>query len=166
MDTTPTTADDRLTADTRALLTMLSQGGTLAGLAGLTERELEALYTWGQLQYRQGRWTEALKAFARLVTLQHGEPRYLNALASTHQQLGRHEQAVHYWGLSQLLAPRDPLPTFHSAVSLLALGHEQDALDALDLVLRQCRRQGGHAELAERAQALAELIQSRAQRAH
>lgn len=161
---TPT--DDRLTADTQALLKMLSQGGTLAGLAGVAERELEALYTWGQLQYRQGRWTEALKAFARLVALQHGEPRYLNALAATHQQLGRHAQAVHYWGLSQLLAPRDPLPTFHTAVSLLELGHEDDALEALDLVLRQCRRQGGHAALVERAQALAELIRTRAQRAH
>ena len=33
-----------------------------------------------------------------------------------------------------------------------------DALDALELVLRQCREQGGHAELAARAQALREQL--------
>ena len=40
-----------------------------------------------------------------------GDPRYLNALAASHQMLGQHAQAVHFYGLSQLLDKKDPTPT-------------------------------------------------------
>lgn len=159
---TRTTGDDRLVQDTTAMLRMLAQGGTLGGLMRLGQDELEALYAFGLGHYSQARWTDAMKVFSRLVMLAHGEPRYLNALASSYQMLGQHERAVHYWGVSQLLDASDPLPTFHTANSLLALGLVADALDALDLVLRQCREQGRHAELAARAQSLVTLIQSKA----
>lgn len=154
--------NDRLVQDTTAMLRMLGQGGTLGGLFSLSDEELDALYAFGLSHYRQGRWTDAMKVFSRLVTLAHGEPRYLNALASSYQMLGQHERAVHYWSVSQLLDPSDPVPTFHTANSLLALGLVADALDALDLVLRQCRKQNRHPELAARAQALTALIQSKA----
>lgn len=161
---TPTqnVSQERLVQDTNALLRMLAQGGTIGGLMRLDERELEALYAFGLSHYQHARWTDAMKIFSRLVMLAHGETRYLNALASCHQMMGQHERAVHYWGVSQLLDARDPAPTFHTANSLLALGLVADAVDALELVLRQCREQGGHAELAARAQALLTLIQSKA----
>jgi type III secretion system low calcium response chaperone LcrH/SycD len=154
--TTPQAA--RLEADTRALVRMLAEGGTLAGLYGLGRDELGALYAYGHLHYGQARYGEALKAFARLVTLRHGEPRYLNALAATQQKLGRHAQAVHYYGLSQLLDASDPAPTYHTAVSLVALGHTADAADALRIVLRQCAGRPARQALAARAQALLGLL--------
>ena len=76
-------------------------------------------------------------------------------------ELGHHERAVHYWGVSQLLDATDPVPTFHTANSLLALGLVDDALDALDLVVAQCQRQNQHPELAARAEALRVLVRSK-----
>jgi tetratricopeptide (TPR) repeat protein len=102
---------ERVTEDTQALLRMFSNGGTLAGLYGLGSNELEALYTFGLQFYQQERYGDALKVFARLVSLEHGEPRYLNALAGAHQMLGQHAQAVHFYGVSQLLNASDPAPT-------------------------------------------------------
>ena len=160
MDTT-TAGEERLQSDTRALLRMLTEGGTLAGLYGLAADELEALYSVGLGQYNQARWDEAQKVFGQLVTLRHGEPRYLNALAATHQMRGEHAKAVHYYGLSQLLAPKDPAPTFHTAHSLLALGLVDDAVEALQIDLRQCDGDTGKAALAQRAQALLDLVSSR-----
>ena len=157
MDTT-TAGEERLQSDTRALLRMLTEGGTLAGLYGLAADELEALYSVGLGQYNQARWDEAQKVFGQLVTLRHGEPRYLNALAATHQMRGEHAKAVHYYGLSQLLAPKDPAPTFHTAHSL---GLVDDAVEALQIVLRQCDGDTGKAALAQRAQALLDLVSSR-----
>ena len=159
--TTTTTTPTRREADTRALLQMLSQGGTLAGLHGLSAADLEPLYAAGLAQYAQARYAEAAKLFGRLVMLRHGDTRYLNALAACHQMLGQHERAVHYWGVSQLLDLKDPAPTFHTAHSLLALGLTDDALDALDSVLAQCDGQPQHQVLQARAQALQALVRSR-----
>lgn len=161
--TTPTTAGspERLQQDTEALLRMVCKGGTLGGLFKLSADELEALYAFGLSHYAQGRYAESMKVFSRLVTLHHGETRYYNALAASHQMLGHHERAVHYWGVSQLLDASDPAPTFHTANSLLALGLVDDALDALDLVVTQCQRQDQHPELAARAEALRVLVRSK-----
>ncbi|MBL8965329.1 MAG: tetratricopeptide repeat protein, partial [Phycisphaerae bacterium] len=113
---------ERVQQDTEALLRLITNGGTLAGLFKLSDDELEALYAFGLSHYNQGRYAEAMKIFSRLVTLHHGQTRYYNALAASHQMLGQHERAVHYWGVSQLLDPKDPVPTFHTGQSLLALG--------------------------------------------
>ena len=158
---TATPASDRLVQDTEALLRMFAGGGTLAGLYGLSEHELDALDAFGLGYYQQARYADAMKVFARLVTMRHGEPRYLNALAAAHQMLGEHERAVHYWGVSQLLDPSDPVPTFHTAHSLLALGLVDDALDALEITLQQSARQPGHAPLHARAEALQALVRSK-----
>lgn len=158
--TAPGTAE-RVQQDTEALLRLITNGGTLAGLFKLSDDELEALYAFGLSHYNQGRYAEAMKIFSRLVTLHHGQTRYYNALAASHQMLGQHERAVHYWGVSQLLDPKDPVPTFHTGQSLLALGLVDDALDALDLVVTQCQRQNQHPELAARAEALRTLVRSK-----
>ena len=57
--TTPTAAGTpaRLQQDTEALLRMICNGGTMAGLFKLSDEELDALYTFGLGHYTQGRWT-------------------------------------------------------------------------------------------------------------
>lgn len=151
----------RISADTDALLGLLADGGSLADLYGLTEQELEGLYAFGLAHYRQARYAQAAKIFARLVAMHHGEPRYLNALAAAHQMQGRHEQALHFYGVSQLLDPSDPVPTFHTAHSLLALGWQEDAREALQLVIQQADGEPRHAALGERARALLNLVSGR-----
>lgn len=152
---------ERAAQDTEALLRVFTRGGTLGGLAGLEPQELEALYAYGLGYYQQARYADALKVFARLVALRHGEPRYLNALAASHQMLGQHAQAVHFYGLSQLLDKKDPTPTFHTATSLLALGLVEEAIDALDLVVRQCEGHDDRRALGTRARAQLELVRER-----
>jgi type III secretion system low calcium response chaperone LcrH/SycD len=155
----------RLVEDTEALLRMFAGGGSLAGLAGLSPPEVEALYAFGLGYYRQARYAAAQKVFARLVTLRHGEPRYLNALAASHQMLGQHAQAVHFYGVSQLIDKSDPAPTFHTAHSLLALGLVQEAQEALELVVRECAAQAAHEAtheaLGARARVQLELVRAR-----
>lgn len=160
MTTTP--SQERLQQDTDALLRMFAQGGTVAGLYGLDESELDALYAFGLGHYNQARYAEASRIFGTIVTLQHGEPRFLNAYASSLQMLGQFDRAIHYFGLSQLLDASDPMPTFHSAECLLGLGWLDDAVDALDLVIQQCEAEPGrHVTLLERARALAGLVETR-----
>jgi type III secretion system low calcium response chaperone LcrH/SycD len=161
MTTAPAT-EERLLEDTQALLRMLAQGGTMGGLFGLDEHELDAMYAFGLGFYQQARYGDAAKVFGLLVTMKHGEPRFLNAYAATFQVLGRYEQAIHYYGVSQLLDPADPVPTFHTAECMVALGWLDDARDALSLVIRQSEEKSAQfGTLLSRARALAELVQSK-----
>ena len=50
-------------------------GGTLAQAKGVTEQECEGLYQFGHGFYSQGRYQEAFRIFALLVTYDHLEAR-------------------------------------------------------------------------------------------
>ena len=63
--------------------------------------------------------------------------------------------------LSRLLDKKDPSPTFHTATSLLALGLVEEAIDALDLVVRQCEGHEARRALGSRARAQLELVRER-----
>jgi type III secretion system low calcium response chaperone LcrH/SycD len=161
MTTAASTKTSQLADDAQTLLHWLGRGGTLAQALGLPARELEALYALGLGLYRQGRLDDALKVFAWLVQMDHGQGHWLHALAATLQRQGRHARALQYWGLAQWLNLADPDPTYHSAHSLLALGHLQDAATALRLVLQQCQGRADRALLARRAQGLLQVLQAR-----
>jgi len=154
--------EQRLESDLTALLRVFGQGGTLAPLLDLERDHLEALYAQGLAHYEQGRWSDALTIFGGLLMLDHAEPRYLNAVASTQQMLGHHAQALQYWGISQVLSPLDPAPTFHCANSLLAMGCVAEARDALGIVIAQTRDDPAQQALHTRARALLALIGSHA----
>jgi type III secretion system low calcium response chaperone LcrH/SycD len=160
--TTAASAQTGLLADdAQALLQWFGQGGTLAQALCLPARELEALYALGLGLYRQDRLDDALKVFAWLVQMDHGQRHWLHALAATLQRLGRHARALQYWGLAQWLDMADPDPTYHSANSLLALGRVHDAATALRQVLRQCQGRPDRVLLTRRVQGLLQVLQAR-----
>lgn len=150
-----------LADDAQSLLQWLGRGGTLGQALGLPARELEALYALGLGMYRQNRLDDALKVFAWLVQMDHGQRHWLHALAATLQRLGRHARALQYWGLAQWLDIADPDPTYHSANSLLALGRVHDAATALRQVLRQCQGRADRVLLTRRAQGMLQVLQAR-----
>jgi len=150
-----------LADDAQSLLRWLGQGGTLGQALGLPARELEALYALGLGLYRQSRLDDALKVFAWLVQMDHGQRHWLHALAATLQRLGRHARALQYWGLAQWLDIADPDPTYHSANSLLALGRVHDAATALRQVLQQCQGRADRVLLTRRAQGMLQVLQAR-----
>jgi hypothetical protein len=56
----------------------------------------------------------------------------------------------------------DPVPTFHTAECLAAMGQLEDARDALDMVVKHCRTEK-HDALKARAQAMLEIVQNAVQ---
>jgi hypothetical protein len=56
----------------------------------------------------------------------------------------------------------DPVPTFHTAECLAAMGQLDDARDALDMVVKHCRTEK-HDALKARAQAMLEIVQNAVQ---
>lgn len=136
---------------------LIGSGGTLGTAQGFDETHYEALYTLGHNLYSQSRYPDAVRVFSFLVLHNHLEPRYMNAYASSLQMAGRHAEAIKFYSIASMMDMSDPVPTFHTAECLLALGMATEAKEALGFVLSQSNAPR-HAELKTRAQAMLALL--------
>ena len=131
--------DDADIVASEAFIQLLKSGGTLGDAYWRTTTdEREALYQMAYGLYEQGRYSDALKLFSSLVMQDHHEPRYLFALGSTCQVLGRHTDALQHYMAAAVENADDPLPIFHAAECLIAMHHFSEAIDSLVLVIELC----------------------------
>jgi type III secretion system low calcium response chaperone LcrH/SycD len=146
-----------------ALVTQVTEvfanGGTLGDLFDYDDRDYEAVYALGHSFYAQARYLDALKAFAFLVMNNPYEKRFVNAYASSLQMLERYDDAIGFYSLASVMDIADPKPTFHTAECLLAKGRIEEATDALNIVIKQCKDPALDA-LKARAEALLGLLTS------
>ena len=153
------TSDLDLVAVTEAMAGMLQAGGTLGEAWGTTEAEREALYQVGYSLYGQGKYSEAFKVFSLLVIQNHLEPRYLFALGGACQMLERYTDALQHYMAATVALLDDPLPVFHVAECLIAMGRPEEAKESLELVLLLCKE--SHGAVQSRATALLQGLQAR-----
>jgi type III secretion system low calcium response chaperone LcrH/SycD len=137
----------------------IAQGGTLGELRGLTPQHYEAMYFIGHNLYGQSKFKEAATVFAFLAMNNPYDRRFSQALGSCKQMLGEYAQAITWYSASSVLDMTDPVPTFHTAECLAAMGQLDDARDALDMVVKHCRT-AKHDALKARAQAMLEIVQN------
>lgn len=147
----------RALQDATAMIELLSSGTTLGELHGVSERRLEALYAVGHTLYTQGKYADAAPVFGFLVTHSHLDRRFHKAFGACLQKLGRHADALKYYGVASLLDLTDPDPVVHTAECLLALSRDEEAARALRFALGQIKGEEKHAALGERVKALLEL---------
>jgi type III secretion system low calcium response chaperone LcrH/SycD len=148
-----------MAAATEAMSTMLRSGGTLGDAWGTTEAEREALYQVGSNLYGQGKYSDAFKVFSLLVIQNHLEPRYLFALGGACQMLERYADALQHYLAAAVALLDDPLPAFHAAECLIAMGHVEEAKESLQIALMLCGE--SHGSLQGRAGALLQSLQTR-----
>lgn len=158
MDPTAAAPEDEVTAQARELTEILQGGGVLGDIFEYEDAEYEAVYALSFDLYRQGRYSDALKGFAFLVMVNHMDRRFHLGLASCSQMLQRYEQAVQHYTLASVMDMTDPLPTFHTAECLMALGMVAEAVEALTVVVEQSQTEA-RAEVRGRAEALLALVQ-------
>ena len=139
--------------------THLTQGGTLGDLRGLTAKEYEAMFLVGHTLYGQKRYEDAEQVFAFLVMNNPYDRRFAQALGSAKQMLGQYADAIGYYSIASMFEMTDPVPTFHTAECLAALGKPEDALDALGFVIKHSTKPE-HDKLKHRAQAMIELLKA------
>ncbi|GAB2734943.1 SycD/LcrH family type III secretion system chaperone BcrH1 [Melaminivora jejuensis] len=136
---------------------LLANGGTLGSVFDYEDADYEVLYALGHSLYAQARYHDAMRVFGYLVMCNHMEKRFMNAFASSLQMLGSHKDAIKYYSLASVMDMSDPLPTFHTAECMLAIGMQQEAREALGYVLQQSEAEQ-YAELRQRAQAMLDLL--------
>ena len=113
-----------------------ASGATMKEVKGITNDELEAVYSLGFGYYNTGKFDDAQKLFEFLVLFDHLNTKYWFALGAVQQAKKDFQKAIASYGYSSFLDLENPKPQFHAAECYLALGDKPNAASAL-LALEQ-----------------------------
>lgn len=113
------------------MLRKMMDFATVREFKGISDKELEAFYSWGLGFYKGGRYEDAEKIFRLLVILEHTSSRFWTALGGVQQVQRRFNEAVSSYRVATVLDIRNPKPMYYAAQCFLALGDRVNARSAL-----------------------------------
>lgn len=147
---------EKITAGVKELV---SKGCTLKQLKGITNNELEAVYSLAFGYYRTGKYDDALKLFQFLTLFDHLNAKYWFGLGAVQQVLKDFQGAVASYGYSSFLNLENPKPQLRAAECFLALGDKRNAASSLEALDEYCPKDTDEGrEYRAKAQKLRELI--------
>ncbi len=117
---------------------LIERRSTLKQMRGITNAELEAVYTLAFGYYRTGKFDEALKLFQFLVMFDHLNAKYWMGLGAVQQVLKDYSNAVVSYGYCSFLKLDNPKPQLHAAECFLAMGDKVKAASALYALNEYC----------------------------
>mgnify|MGYP000935145161 CR=1 FL=1 len=126
--------------------------------ARLTRAQAQAVYALAYQLVAQGQFDKAYEYFALLTLYYPTDAAYLAGLALCYRMLGRYEQAINVYAFLATLQAQEPAHSVSISECLMLQGAFEQALQTLQLVLRYCREHSGFDKVAQRAQALAQLL--------
>ena len=112
--------------------TLFEKETTMKQLKGVTNDELEAVYSLAFGYYQTGKYEEAHKLFQFLVLFDHLNAKYWFGLGAAQQALKDFQNAVVSYGYCSFLKLDNPKPQLHAAECFLALGDKRSAASALE----------------------------------
>lgn len=132
---------------------------TVRELKGITDAEMEAVYSLGFNYYRTGNVENAEKVFKFLVIFDHFNPKYWIGMGAVLQVKKQFHGAIAAYAYASFLDIRDPKPQYHAAECYLAAGDRENAASALAALERfaPADTQRGR-EYREKAAALKKLV--------
>lgn len=136
----------------------LMAGGTMHELYGITSDELEALYTKGFQEYNAKQYSKAIETFSYLIYLNPYEKRFLFAFGALLQTVKDYKKAIYYYTLAAEQDIADPTITLHIVECLVALGMQEDALAALEILLQETVSEPKWSALYTKARAYQTLL--------
>ena len=134
---------------------MLDEGTlTLKSAKGITNEEMNAVYSLAHDFYRTGRYQDAETLFKFLTVYDHLNPRYWMGLGATRQVQRRFEEAIKAYALvSVTLDVKNVKAPYYAAECFLAMGDRENARKALEHVKLFCdaKTEEGRTMLAKAA---------------
>jgi type III secretion system low calcium response chaperone LcrH/SycD len=118
--------------------TIIHDQATLKQLKGVTNEELEAVYSLGFGYYQTGKYEDAHKLFQFLVLFDHLNAKYWFGLGAVQQALKDFQSAAVSYGYCSFLKLDNPKPQLHAAECFLAMGDKRSAASALEALNEYC----------------------------
>ena len=116
----------------------LADMSTIRELKGITDAEMEAIYSLGYSFYTTGRYDDAEKVFRFLVLFDHLNAKYWTGLGAVQQVKKLYGDAISSYGYASFLDLDNPKPQYFAAECFLALGDKTNALSALAALEEFC----------------------------
>jgi len=117
---------------------LIQDKATLKQLKGVTNDELESVYSLAFGYYQTGKFEEAQKLFQFLVLFDHLNAKYWFGLGAVQQAQKDFQNAVVSYGYCSFLKLDNPKPQLHAAECFLALGDRKSAASALTALELYC----------------------------
>ncbi len=117
---------------------IIKDNATLKQLKGVTNDELEAVYSLAFGYYQTGKYDDAEKLFQFLVLFDHLNAKYWYGLGAVQQVLKNYQGAVASYAYSSVLDLENPKPQFHAAECFLAIGDKRNAASSLEALEEYC----------------------------
>lgn len=118
--------------DGKAAARVIIEGGTFKDAVGLTDGEMEVIYTLAYNQYSQQQFAEAEKTFRVLLIHDHLNQKFWMGLGATRQKLQDFEGALVAYSMIAELGGKDPRVPLHAAECFMALGMYDEAMSGLE----------------------------------
>jgi len=117
---------------------LIEKNATLKQLKGVSNAELESVYSLAFGYYRTGKYEEALKLFQFLVLFDHLNAKYWLGLGAVQQVLRDYRNAVVSYGYCSFLKLDNPKPQIHAAECFLAMGDKRNAASSIEALEAYC----------------------------
>jgi len=122
----------------KAAKSLIQGEATLKQLKGVTNDELEAVYSLAFGYYQTGKFDEAQKLFQFLVLFDHLNAKFWFGLGAVQQAQKDFKNAVVSYGYCSFLKLDNPKPQLHAAECFLAMGDKRCAASALEALAEYC----------------------------
>ena len=113
-------------------------GSTVKEMKGITNAEMEAVYSIAFNYYRTGKYDEAEKLFNFLALFDHLNAKYWMGVGAVRQVKKDFAGAVQAYGYASFLDLGNPKPQYHAAECFLAVGDRRNAASALEALNAYC----------------------------
>ena len=114
------------------------EGSTIKELKGITNNEMEAVYSLAFNYYRTGKFEEAEKLFNFLALFDHLNPKFWMGVGAVRQVRKDFSGAVQAYGYASFLDISNPKPQLHAAECFLAMGDKRNAASSLEALDHFC----------------------------
>ena len=114
------------------------EGSTVKELKGITNAEMEAVYSIAFNYYRTGKYDEAEKLFNFLALYDHLNPKFWMGVGAVRQVRKDFPGAVQAYGYASFLDLSNPKPQLHAAECFLAIGDKRNAASSLEALDAYC----------------------------
>ena len=115
----------------KAVRDMMGSMTTIREIKGISDAEMESLYSLGYNFYRTGNLENAERVFQFLVLFDHFNPRDWIAMGALCPLKKCYMEAITASAYASVLDIKDPKPQFHAAECYLAAGDKTNALSAI-----------------------------------
>ena len=109
-------------------------GSTIKELRGITNAEMEAVYSLAFNYYRTGKLEEAEKLFNFLALFDHLNPKFWIGVGAVRQVKKDFQGAVQAYAYASFLDIHNPKPQYYAAECFLAMGDKRNAASAVEAI--------------------------------